>query len=106
LDQSAVSAASWDAGANSEDYTMMFADKRGGEGSIVCADENNLYLSAKSASGAEPLPAEGRVIVGAASYVAHLDRAGDIVQLDIEEARQFLSSLIGGADPVWARAVA
>lgn len=97
LDQSAVSAASWDAGANSEDYTMMFADKRGGEGSIVCADENNLYLSAKSASGAEPLPAEGRVIVGAASYVAHLDRAGDIVQLDIEEARQFLSSLTGAA---------
>ena len=97
LDLSAVSAASWDAGANSEDYTMMFADKRGGEGSIVCADENNLYLSAKSASGAEPLPAEGRVIVGAASYVAHLDRAGDVVQLDIEEARQFLNSLTGAA---------
>jgi formylglycine-generating enzyme required for sulfatase activity len=97
LDRSAVFAASWDAGANSEDYTMMFADKRGGEGSIVCADENNLYLSAKSASGAEPLPAEGRVIVGAASYVAHLDRAGDIVQLDIEETRQFLSSLTGAA---------
>jgi formylglycine-generating enzyme required for sulfatase activity len=97
LDRSAVSAVSWDAGANSEDYTMMFADKRGGEGSIVCADENNLYLSVKSAVGTEPLPAEGRVIVGAASYVAHLDRAGDVVQLDIAEARQFLNSLTGAA---------
>lgn len=94
LDLSAVSAGRWDAGRNSDDYTMIFADERGAGISIVCDNEESFYLSLNSAGG-EPLPADGRVIVGAASYVAQLD--GGRVQFDIEDPRQFLHSLTGGA---------
>ncbi len=96
-DLSAVSAGRWDAGPNADDFTMIFADEHGAGISIVCDNEESFYLSSNSAGGGEPLPAEGHVIVGAASYVAQLDRAGGRMLLDIEDARQFLGSLTGAA---------
>jgi formylglycine-generating enzyme required for sulfatase activity len=100
LDRSAVSAGSWDAGPNIDDYMMIFADKSGSGFSIVCDNEQSFYLASNfvnSASGAEPLAAEGRLIVGASSFAAHTDGAGGRLLLEIEDARQFLGSLTGAA---------
>lgn len=91
LDRSVVSAASWDAGPNSGDYTMALNGQPGKSASIIC-DEGRLVLSVTPA-GAPTLPAEGRLVVGSDFYVTRPIPNGRDILLEVVKTRQFIGSL-------------